>query len=202
MENNFDEENYVEEKVTINIIWANIFGFIVLAVAIVLYGIPFFLVWLGNPPASGLVNTSMDLQIRLLNIVIVLIITILGTVAHELIHGIFFTLFAENKFKSVKFGILPASKLFSPYCHCKDKLRRNHYMICSIMPLIIVGIIPAIISIIIGNLILFILGILFTVGAAGDILVFVKLMKEEKDTWVFDSPTDVGYLVYRKRPGA
>ena len=45
----------------------------------------------------------------------------------------------------------------------------------------------------------FIFGIAFTAGAAGDILFLIKLMKEKKDTWIFDSPTDIGFDVYRKQ---
>ena len=199
MENNFIEENYIKTEVKISAIWANAFAFIVLAVAVVLFGIPFFMIWLRNVPMNRIYNTSISLQTRLINIAIGLSVLIPGFIAHELIHGVFFALFAENKFKSVKFGILPASKLFTPYCHCNEKLRMNHYRIAAIMPLVILGIVPVIISIVFGNLLLFCFGILFTMAAAGDILMFIKLMKEKKDTWIFDSPTDIGFDVYRKR---
>ena len=199
MEKNFIEENYIKEEVKINVIWANVFAFIVLAVAIILFGTPFYLIWIRNYPVSRLVDTSMSLHAQLMNVVVALLVLIPGIVAHELIHGIFFELFAENGFKSIKFSILPASKLFSPYCHCKDKLRKNHYRIGGIMPLVILGIVPAVISIIVGNLLLLYFGIFFTMAAAGDILVFTKLMKEKKDTWIFDSPTEIGFSVYRTR---
>ena len=197
MEKNFIEENYVKEEVKVNAIWANVFGLIVLAIAVILFGVPFFLIWLRNYPVSRLINTSMSLQARLMNVAVALLILIPGIVAHELIHGIFFALFAENKYKSLKFGIMPASGLFSPYCHCRDKLRINHYRIAGIMPLIILGIVPAVISIIIVNLLLLYFGILFTAAAAGDILMLTKTLKEKKDAWIFDSPTNIGFVVYR-----
>jgi len=198
MENKFIEEDYIKEEVRINVIWANVFAFIVLAIAVVLYGIPFYMVWLRNVPMYKVFTTSMSLRMRLMNVAITLLIFIPGIVAHELIHGLFFALFTEKRWKSVKFGIMPASKLFSPYCHCIDKLMINHYRIATVMPLLIVGIIPAVISIITGILILFVFGLAFTMGAAGDILMFIKLMKEKKDTWIFDSPSDIGFDVYRK----
>ena len=200
MENNFIEENYIKEEVKINAIWANVFAFIVLAVAVVLFGIPFYMVWLKNVSMNRIYDTAMSLQTQLINFAIGLSVLILGIVVHELIHGVFFALFVENRFKSIKFGIMPASKLFSPYCHCKNKLRINHYRIGGIMPLVILGIVPAVISIIIGNLLLLYFGIFFTMAAAGDILVFIKLMKEKKDTWIFDSPTEIGFDVYRLLP--
>jgi len=199
MKKNFIEENHIKEEVKISAVWANVFAFIILAIAVVLFGIPFFMIWLRNVPTERLVNTSMSLQTRLINIAIGFSVLILGFIAHELIHGVFFALFADNRFKSIKFGIMPASKLFTPYCHCNEKLMINHYRIAAIMPLVILGIVPAVISIIIGNLLLLYFGILFTMAAAGDILMFIKLMKEKKDTWIFDSPTDIGYDVYRKR---
>jgi len=198
MGNIFIEENYIKEEVKIGAVWANVFAFIVLAVAVVLFGLPFFMIWLRNVPVNGVINTAMSPQTMLINVAIGLSIFVLGCVAHELIHGIFFALFAANRFKSIKFGILPADKLFSPYCHCKEKLRINHYRIGAIMPLVILGIVPAVISIITGNLLLLFFGILFTMAAAGDILMFIKLMKEKKDTWIYDSPTDIGFDVYRR----
>ena len=199
MENKFIEENYAKEEVKINAIWANVFAFIVLAIAVVLFGIPFFMIWLRNVPMIRIYDTAISVQTRLINFAIGMLVLILGFIAHELIHGLFFALFAENRFKSIKFGILPPSKLFSPYCHCKEKLRINHYRIGAIMPLVILGIVPAVISIIIGNLLLLFFGILFTMVAAGDILMFIKLMKEKKETWIYDNPTDIGFDVYRKQ---
>jgi hypothetical protein len=199
MEKTFIEENYIKEEIKINAIWANVFAFIVMAMAIVLFGIPFFMIWLRNVQMNRVINTAISLQTWLRNFAILLLIFLPGMIAHELIHGVFFALFADNRFKSIKFGIMPASKLFSPYCHCKKKLRINHYRIAAIMPLVILGIIPAIISNIIGNQLLLFWGIIFIATAAGDILMFAKTLKEKKDTWIFDSPTDIGFDVYRKQ---
>ena len=199
MEKNFIEENYIKEEIKISAIWANVFAVVVLAVAVVLYGIPFYMVWLRNIPMNRIFTTSMSLQTRLKNVGVALLILIPGIVAHELVHGFFFAHFAENGWKSIKFGIMPASKLFSPYCHCKDKLMINHYRIAAVMPLVIMGIIPAVISIITGIWILSVFGLAFTAGAGGDILMFAKTLKEKKDTWIYDSPTDIGFDVYRKQ---
>jgi hypothetical protein len=67
------------------------------------------------------------------------------------------------------------------------------------MPMIIQGIIPAIISIIIGSTDLLFWGILFIVAGAGDILMFLKTLKEKKDSWLFDHPSEAGYYIYRKK---
>jgi hypothetical protein len=39
----FIEENCIKEEATVNLIWANIFGLIVLAVAALFFGIPFYI---------------------------------------------------------------------------------------------------------------------------------------------------------------
>ena len=102
MEKNFIEENYIKEEVKINVVWANVFAVIVLAIAVVLFGIPFFMIWLRNVPMNRVFNTAMSLQTRLRNVTI-------------------------------------------------------------------------------------------------NILMFEKTLKEKKDTWIFDSPTDIGFYVYRKQ---
>ena len=49
MENiNIVEENYIKEEIIINIILANIFGIIVLIIALIIFGIPYFLFWHEN----------------------------------------------------------------------------------------------------------------------------------------------------------
>ncbi|MDR1837644.1 MAG: DUF3267 domain-containing protein [Treponema sp.] len=195
MENRFIEENYIKELVKINIVWANIFGIIVLAVAMILFGIPFYLFWYQEYPVS---NTTLSLLEWLKNISIIFLLFITGIIAHELIHGVVFAVYSENKFKSIKFGVMPASKLFTPYCHCKEVLNIRHYRIALIMPSILLGIIPAMISIIIGNIFLLFWGVVFIMAGGGDILMFVKTLKEKKDSWILDHPTEAGYYVYKQ----
>jgi len=59
-------------------------------------------------------------------------------------------------------------------------------IIVIMMPLIVIGIIPTIISIIIGNPFLLFLGIIFITG--GDILMFLKTLIQNRDSWIFDHP--------------
>jgi hypothetical protein len=197
---NLIEEKYTKEEIIINIIWANIFGIIVLIIALVIFGIPFILFWHENIFTIN-TNISMDIYDKLLlllkNIGFMFLIILPGIVLHELIHGIFFAIFSENKFKSVKFGIMSAKKLFSPYCHCKELLNIKHYQIAIIMPLIILGIIPAIVSIFNGNILLFFWGIIFITAGSGDILIFIKTLREIKDSIILDHQSEAGYYVFK-----
>ena len=201
MENkNFVEENYIKEEVIINIIWANIFGIIVLIIALIIFGIPYFLFWhenILNINANINLSSYNNLLLLFKNIFFMFLILLPGIFLHELIHGIFFAIFSENKFKSVKFGIMPAKKLFSPYCHCKEVLNIKHYQIAIIMPLIILGLIPAIVSIINGNILLFFWGIIFIVAGCGDILIWIKTLRYKNNSLILDHPSEAGYYVYK-----
>ena len=198
----FLEENYIKEYVTINLIWVSIFAVIVLVIVLLFFGLAFYLLWLEKfeniakilelSPIRNLNENS------LLNKGIIIFILLSLVVIHEFIHGIFFSMFTKNKLKSVKFGFMPARKLFTPYCHCKEKLKIYNYQIALIMPLVIIGFIPTIISIIIGNNIIFCWGILSIAGCGGDILILLKTLKEKRECWIFDHPTEAGYYLYRK----
>ena len=183
-------ENYEKEEVIINIVWANVLAIIMIIPIIIIFGIPYFFIW-KETVVSSIGASSSSSRFWFLPFLIG------GIILHELIHGIFFAMFAKEGFKSIKFGIMPASKLFTPYCHCKEPLKLNHYRLAAIMPLIILGIIPTIISICIGSLFLFALGIIFITAAGGDILLFQKTLKESKDSLIFDHPSEIGYYLYR-----
>jgi len=199
MENEiFLEENYIKEEITVNIVWANIFGVIVLVMAILLFGIPFYFLWHENFTNIQIINLPNQSIMAVKNLAIFLLFFFTLIFIHELIHGIFFFIFVKNKIKSIKFGIMPADKLFTPYCHCREKLRIDHYRIAIMMPLIIMGIIPSIFSMIIGNQFLLFLGIICIMAACGDILIFLKTLRQKRDSWIFDHPTEAGFFIYKR----
>jgi len=182
------EEKYKKEKMTINVYWANIFGILLFFPTILIFGIPFYFMWKGEFQLENFLPSAWSSLILILAL-------ILGIIAHELIHGIMWAIFAKNGFKSIKFGIM--WKMITPYCHCKEPLKVNHYVLGAIMPAIILGFIPAILAIFIGNLGLLILGIIFIDAACGDFLIIYSLRKESKETLVEDHPSEVGFYVYR-----
>jgi hypothetical protein len=188
------DEHYHAEAVTINLIWANIFGIIVMVIAAAIFGLPFYALWAESIQSNAAENSALS---TMKTMMVCFVLLFFGIILHELIHGAFFALFAKGRFKSVQFGILPSAKLFTPYCHCKEKLRINHYRMAILMPLLIMGIIPAIISLITGNIYLLLWSIVFITAACGDILIFLKTLKEKRDTWIFDHPTEAGYFLYR-----
>lgn len=118
-------------------------------------------------------------------------ILILGTIIHELLHGVCWGYYAQNGMKSIKFGI--NWKYITPYCHCKEPLKVKHYRLGGAMPLIVLGIIPSLIAIVIGNGFLLCFGIFFTWAAGGDIIALFMLKDLDKNIYIFDHPSKMGF---------
>lgn len=189
---NFEE--YKKENLTVNLIWANIFGLLIVIPILLLFGLPYFLIWTSQFQPGNLRMLIPDFIVG--QTVIIFVLLLGGIVLHELIHGITWSRFTEKGFKSIRFGVL--WKMLTPYCHCKEPLKVNQYILGAIMPSIILGIIPSVIAILIGNFGLLIFGVFFTMAAAGDFLIINLLRKENKDDLVLDHPSEAGCYIYRK----
>lgn len=189
---------YKEVKITINIGKANIYGLILLLPVLVLYGVPYFVIWkekftLANlkifldHPGPGIFE----------NFYIFFIFILAGVVAHELIHGITWAIFAKQGWKSIRFGVM--WKLLTPYCHCKGPLKIREYILGALMPACILGLVPGIISIINGSGLLLIFGVFFTIAAIGDFMIVYLLRNEKADDLVQDHPSEAGCIVFRTK---
>lgn len=196
-----DLENYTKEKLTINLVWANIFGLLILIPIIAIYGIPYYLIW-GEPFQEvhfadlfhAVIDTFFDSSL------VVVAYVFGGIILHELIHGFFWALFTKNGFKSIRFGVM--WKMLTPYCHCKEPLRIKHYIIGAIMPAILLGLVPALVGIYLGNMGWVIFGAFFTMAAAGDFLIIYLLKNERMDNLVEDHPTEAGCFIFREDDGS
>ena len=177
----FVADHYTKEELTFKTGREMIFAFFVVAISGLVFGIPFYLLWSERIQAA-FNNTEVNFQTRLIIIGVVLVIIAIGLIIHELIHGFFFAIFSKNKFKSIKFGLV--LKKGYAYCKCKEILRTNQYVVGLLMPTIILGIIPSIISLFIGSSDLLLLGAIFTGAGGSDILIFRKLAKDIKNTWL------------------
>ena len=187
---NFPEEKRINGKEKINVFIANAFGLLL-----------FFGLWFSLPKLFWFLWPGRSISILLFPslvrmfepgitsviisvIVVLLLVFVPMAIIHEFIHGFFFAIFCNNKFKSVKLGIMPARKLFTPYCRCIDPIKIGFYRIAGIMPLIILGLFPIAISFVIGNGALLSVGIIGITLACGDILMFFKTLKYKKDNWI------------------
>lgn len=188
-------ENYKKEKLTIDLVWANVFGILILIPTGLIFGLPFYLIWRPQIDIKQFLDSAGP-QGAGLGFLLIFGILILGILLHELIHGITWAKFAKEGFKSIKFGIL--WKMLTPYCHCKEALKVRHYIIGAITPAIIMGIVPSIIAIMIGSFELLIFGMFFTMAAGGDFLIINLIRKENNSDLVQDHPSEAGCYIYRK----
>jgi hypothetical protein len=122
---------------------------------------------------------------------------LLGVVLHELIHGLVFALYAPNGFKAVKFGA--NLRMGAVYCHCKDPVRVKHYMRAGISPLIILGILPLAFALATGVHWLNIFGLLLTIGGFGDLLIWFKLLKFDRNLMIRDHPEKLGFIIEQQQ---
>lgn len=197
-----DDKNELDglkkEMLIIDLVKANIFALFSMIPIVLIYGIPYYLIWSKN---FTLVSFREIIRNNYTGIFSgtfsILLIMILGIVVHELIHGITWARFTKNGHKSIKFGVL--WKMLTPYCHCKEPLLVKHYIIGAIMPAIILGFLPAIYSILTGNIGFLIFGIFFTMAALGDFMIIYLLRKENRNSFVLDHPSEAGCFVYRKQ---
>lgn len=158
--------------------------FVIVAIVFALVAdVLFDLIWKDKP---AMVNLEVPSWVKFLSVM-------LAIVMHELIHGLFFALYAENGSRAVSFGF--SRTMFSPYCHCKDPVRVKHYRRAGIAPTLILGIIPLTFALITGVNWIKTLGILLTIGGLGDVLVWFKILRFNGNLMVRDHPEKMGFII-------
>jgi hypothetical protein len=175
------------QKKTISIQKANLFGLLLLPI-LGLFIIPYSYFW-------GLPNLEQYLDNRL-TLLLFLFVIISSMLVHELIHGLCFLFFAKEGYKSVKIGFI--WKLLTPYAHCKEPLSKSHYIISVLMPGIILGLIPMVIGLFFGYFFLFVFGLFLTLGAGGDLIIFVLAYRLSADKKLLDHPSECGFFIVDK----
>ena len=185
----FDSTRYEKVLKTIDILKAKQLGLYILVPAIIVYAVPFYFIWKDEINIRELFKPGVSYLKWSL-------IFFAGIIAHELVHGITWALFAKRGFKSIRFGVM--WKLLTPYCHCKEPLMIKHYIIGAITPFIFVGLLPALYAIATGSTGWLLFGIFYTVGAIGDFLIINILRKEKMTDYAQDHPSEAGCWVYRE----
>lgn len=155
-------KDFIKEKRTIDLNDVSRFSFHVLLWAILIFTVPFFLIWYGKITYSifsSILEISFILSL-LLNLFSFMMLLFIGIVSHELLHGVIWALFAKRGFKSIRFGIIK-DPFFAPYCHCKEPLLIKHYILGAISPALVLGVFPLIYACICGNLFIHVYGFFF-----------------------------------------
>ncbi len=184
------QNGYVKTDLIISILKANILALVVMLPFLAVLFVIYFVV---NPANI----TSLYFGLR--GFFLLLIAYFPMIVLHELIHGLVFGIFAENHFKSIRFGVIWTA--LTPYCSCSGALKKGQYVVGSVMPTVILGFLPAIISVITGSLFLLLLSAFMIIGGGGDFLITLKLLRHKsqgKEALYYDHPYECGVVAFEK----
>lgn len=181
-------KGYEEKDLTISVVKANVMAFVLGMPIIILLFILFI-----YKNQSGIYTFSIRESVGFLFLFAILV------VLYELIHGLFWAIFAKNHLKSIEFGFIASS--LTPYCCCKDMLTKSQYIIGGIMPTVILGIIPAVISIFTGSVFWFVMGELMILSGGGDMTILLNLLRyksDKKEILYMDHPYECGLIVFER----
>ncbi len=181
-------ESIEENDLSIPLWKANIYSLPIVIISLLLTVYPYSFLWGTTSIYSEFTSTS--------NFLLLILIFVIGLVLHELIHAISWVAFAKIPFSKIKFGFNVRS--LSSYAHCGEVVTAKVYRNALLTPGIILGFIPIIISFISGSVWSFVTGLLFTVTACGDFLIFWLIRKVKNDQLVADHPERAGCKVIVK----
>ncbi len=179
---------YARTDLTVGIVRANV---VTLALSV-----PLFVICI---VAFVLVHRETSIVISLSTPPIMLAVLVALTVVHELIHGLTWSFFAENRFKDIEFGFM--KEYLTPYCTCSTPLPLAGYIVGGLMPGIVLGVIPTIIALISGSLLLLLIGLFMIMGAGGDMLITFELLRYRShaaEKLIYDHPTQAGCVVFER----
>ncbi|MCI6074366.1 MAG: DUF3267 domain-containing protein [Bacteroidales bacterium] len=181
-----------KRKVTISITQMNVFSIGLLVGAILVFFVPFCLLWPEwyiHVPTGA--STGKFPLVLLASVVI-------GVLAHEGLHGLTWALLNKGGFRHVNFGVM--WKYVTPYCHYSEPMSRGRYIAGALMPCAVLGVVPAVGAWFNGNVWWLFFGIFFFAAAAGDIWMTWLMLKEPKDALFLDHPSEAGFYVMEKGP--
>lgn len=126
------------------------------------------------------------------------LLLVAGTVVHELLHGAAWAVFARKPWSAIQIGF--QWKTLTPFAHCREPMPVGPYRIGAAVPGLVLGLVPALAGIAAGWGGVFLFGLLFTVAAAGDLLILWLLRNVPAGRYVDDHPTRAGCLVLGPAP--
>ena len=168
---------------TLNIARVQVIALFFIIPIMLLFGLPFYLIWGGN------VLTTL----RFRSFIFLILFIVGGVVVHELLHGIAWAIFAKNGFRSISFGI--KWEYLTPYCHCTEPLRVWQYITGALAPVVFMGLIPAIWALFRGNTLLMFFGIFYIWTAAGDLIAIWIVRKLNRNQQIYDHPEEIGFII-------
>ena len=128
-----------------------------------------------------------------MSLITVVVVLVLGVVAHELLHVAAWRFAARLPKGSVRLGF--TWKTLTPFAHCSVPMEARAYVIGAAAPGVILGIGPLAAGLLTGSGGVTAFGVLFTLAAGGDVLTIWVLRHVPPRRLVLDHPTRPGCLV-------
>lgn len=182
-------EGFMRQDLIIDIVKANIGALVVMMPFIIVMGVLYYTANMHKSIGSF----SLSSYMMFLGLFLFLII------AHELIHGITWSIFTPNHMKDIEFGVIWSA--VTPYCTCGQPLSKKQFIIGAAMPTLILGFGLGIVSIVTGQLMMFLLAEALILGGGGDFLIIIKLLRfnsDRKEQLYYDHPYECGLVVFER----
>lgn len=180
------EQGYKTVELKIGALQANMLALVVAAPFLLAVIVPYAVLH-GNPLAQNY------------NMVLFIVAMLVGIVVHELIHGLTWSFFTKDGWKSIEFGVI--WQYLTPYCTCSEPMKKVPMLLAAIMPTLVLGILPAIVGIILGQALFLLFGVVMIAGGGGDMLIILNILKyktEAKEVLFMDHPYEIGTFVFEK----
>lgn len=185
-------EGYKSNHITMGVVAANVCGIFASLPFITLFVVLYFV--MGNE-----IQIEVDSKQFLLADIVFLIMLFVLTIAHELIHGITWSLFVKNGWKSISFGFI--KEYLTPYCSCNQPMKKHQIIIGALMPTIFLGFLPGVAAVFTGSLVLLLVAIFMILAGSGDLVLTMKLLQYKtlyKDVLFIDHPYELGTVVFER----
>lgn len=188
-------QGYRETDLTVGLVYANIMAFVMAAPIVAVLAVIYGLCRAEPAVPSGILNG----EYAFLYLALILVLLFVLIVAHELIHGITWSLFTSRHWKSISFGFI--AQYMTPYCSCDEPLKKGHYLAGSLMPTIVLGVIPALVAALIGSRLLFVIAAVMILSGGGDLTISWGLLRFRPDgthAVYVDHPYRAGLVAFVK----
>jgi hypothetical protein len=187
-----EEQGYTAKPMTVGVVKANLLAVLIMLPFVVVFAWIYFL---ANPTVN--VSISEDKMLVILLAYIALMFVLI--VAHELIHGLTWGIFAQNHFRSIEFGVIWS--MLTPYCTCSAPLKKWQYLLGGAMPTLVLGFGLGAVSAAVHSGGLFLLAELMIFAGGGDFLILLNMLRyrpDGRDAVYYDHPTECGFVVFQR----
>lgn len=152
--------------------------------------LPYLLIW----GSTSLLHDNS----AMLHPLILVPLTFVGIIAHELLHGLGYVIFGRLRWSVVRFGL--KLKSLTAYAYTDSHVTAASHKRLVALPAFILGIIPVCVGTASGVGWLTLYGFLMLIGTGGDMAILWKLRNVHPNAHVLDNPDRAGCWVFSQQP--